>query len=231
MIAGLEAAKLPPQTSARIGAIVQASVFDAVNGIERRYTPYHVDPAAPPRCLTRRRGRKRGLHGARRADPVPEAAVRPAARGDTGADLRRPLRPGPIGAARARLGADGCDDILAWRAADGFNAVLPPYVGGTRAGRLAADAAALRAAAVPAVRQHDPVRADLPVAVPARRPAAIDQRPLRTRPERGGGARQRDEHRLARPSRHRRRSSGRWTRPRRCGTGSPTSSPTRTTRR
>ena len=27
---------------------MQASVFDAVNGIERRYTPYHVDPAAPP---------------------------------------------------------------------------------------------------------------------------------------------------------------------------------------
>ena len=48
LIAGLEAAKLPPQTSARTGAIVQASVFDAVNGIERRYTPYHVDPAAPP---------------------------------------------------------------------------------------------------------------------------------------------------------------------------------------
>jgi len=28
-------------------AIVQASVFDAVNGIERRYAFYHVAPAAP----------------------------------------------------------------------------------------------------------------------------------------------------------------------------------------
>ena len=33
MIAGLEAAAIPPPPSARIGAIVQASVFDAVNAI------------------------------------------------------------------------------------------------------------------------------------------------------------------------------------------------------
>ena len=107
LIAGLEAAKLPPPPSMRIGAIVQSSVFDAVNGIERRYTPYHVEPAAPRGCLTRRRGRKRRLHGARGADPVPEAAVRPAARGDTGADLRQSLPPGTVGAARARLGEEG----------------------------------------------------------------------------------------------------------------------------
>jgi hypothetical protein len=48
MIAGLEAAAIPPPPAARIGAIVQASVFDAVNGIDRRYAFYHVPPAAPP---------------------------------------------------------------------------------------------------------------------------------------------------------------------------------------
>src|SRR5262249_4651352 len=47
IIAGLEAAGVPPPPAARIGAIVQASVFDAVNGIARRYAPYHVAPAAP----------------------------------------------------------------------------------------------------------------------------------------------------------------------------------------
>src|ERR1700675_4630985 len=31
----------------RIAAIVQASVFDAVNGIDRRYTPVHVAPTGP----------------------------------------------------------------------------------------------------------------------------------------------------------------------------------------
>ena len=48
MVGGLEAAHVGPQASSRIGAIVQASVFDAVNGIKRRYTPYQVDPTAPP---------------------------------------------------------------------------------------------------------------------------------------------------------------------------------------
>ena len=47
MVAGLEAAHVTPQPSSRIAAIVQASVFDALNGIERRYTPYHVDASAP----------------------------------------------------------------------------------------------------------------------------------------------------------------------------------------
>src|SRR5215467_7187103 len=48
MIAGLEAAHIPPPPSARAGAIVQASVFDAVNGIARHYAFYHVAPAAAP---------------------------------------------------------------------------------------------------------------------------------------------------------------------------------------
>lgn len=37
----------PGATSTRGTAIVQAAVFDAINGIERRYTPIHVPPAAP----------------------------------------------------------------------------------------------------------------------------------------------------------------------------------------
>ena len=47
-----EAARLnvPPTSPlvvTRNAALVQSSVFDAVNGIERRFTPVHVDPAAP----------------------------------------------------------------------------------------------------------------------------------------------------------------------------------------
>src|SRR4051794_38454573 len=42
------AANSSPPVAIRISAIVQASVFDAVNGIERRYTPIHVPPAAAP---------------------------------------------------------------------------------------------------------------------------------------------------------------------------------------
>jgi hypothetical protein len=60
MIAGLEAAGTQPPFAARIAAIVQASVFDAVNGIDQHYTPYHVAPEAP--------------HGASRDAAAAEAA-------------------------------------------------------------------------------------------------------------------------------------------------------------
>jgi hypothetical protein len=40
-------AQTSPLIMARNAAIVQASVFDAANGIERRYTLIHVKPGAP----------------------------------------------------------------------------------------------------------------------------------------------------------------------------------------
>jgi hypothetical protein len=40
-------AQTSPLIMARNAAIVRASVYDAVNGIERRYTPIHVKPDAP----------------------------------------------------------------------------------------------------------------------------------------------------------------------------------------
>jgi hypothetical protein len=36
----------PPIVMTRVAAIVQASVFDAVNGIDRKYTPVHVPAGA-----------------------------------------------------------------------------------------------------------------------------------------------------------------------------------------
>ena len=36
-----------PLMMSRVAAIVQASVFDAVNGIDRKYTPVHVPPGGP----------------------------------------------------------------------------------------------------------------------------------------------------------------------------------------
>jgi hypothetical protein len=53
MVSALQATNTSPQNAARIAAIAQAAVFDAVNGIDRRYTPYFVtDPA--PRGASRR---------------------------------------------------------------------------------------------------------------------------------------------------------------------------------
>jgi len=60
--AGLVAATPAPYMT-RNGAIVQAAVFDAINGIERRYTPIHVDPAAP-RGASRRAAVAQAAHDA-----------------------------------------------------------------------------------------------------------------------------------------------------------------------
>src|SRR5688572_28370354 len=47
MTSALVATAQSPQNSVRIGAIVQGAVLDAVNGIERRYTPYLVNDPGP----------------------------------------------------------------------------------------------------------------------------------------------------------------------------------------
>jgi hypothetical protein len=134
MIAGLEAAASPPPIAARIAAIVQASVFDAVNGIERRYTPYHVTPDAP--------------HGASRDAAAAEAAytalvgLLPAQTAIFDTQLSAslvqisddPSQPGPAVERGLTWGQTVAQDILAWRATDGINAVLPPYVPGTSPG-------------------------------------------------------------------------------------------------
>ena len=48
MIDALRVSGLPFGGPLRAAAIVQASVFDALNGIEQRYTPIHVQPAPAP---------------------------------------------------------------------------------------------------------------------------------------------------------------------------------------
>jgi hypothetical protein len=134
MIAGLEAAAIPPPPSARIGAIVQASVFDAVNGIERRYAFYHVAPAAP--------------HGASRAAAAIGAAYTTLVALIPG---QKPLFDAQLAATLAQISDDPSDPgqsvqrglvwgrivahaILTWRATDGFAAPPPPYVVGTAPG-------------------------------------------------------------------------------------------------
>ena len=47
MVSAFTATNTSPQNAARIAAITQAAVFDAVNGIDRRYTPYFVTEPGP----------------------------------------------------------------------------------------------------------------------------------------------------------------------------------------
>ena len=231
MIAGLEAANPPPPMASRIGAIVQTSVFDAVNGIERRYTFVPRRPGSATRCVARRCGRKRGLHGAGRAAAGAEADLRPAAPGDTGAD--HTTIP-PTRANRSLRGLDWgktvANDILAWRANDGINAVLPPYVAGTAPGDYQPTPPLFGPPLFRQFANMTPFALTSPSQfLPAGPPPLSSPRYAQdlSEVEALGSV----TSTVARPSKRRRRSSGRWTRPLRCGTASPTSSPTRTDRR
>jgi PAP2 superfamily len=130
MIDALEAAKTPPPPAARAAAIVQISVFDAVNGIARRYTPVHVQPASP-------RGASRDAAAVAAAHET-LVALFPTQQAMLDQQLAASLAELGRGRSVARglaWGKEVADQILAWRAGDGFDAVLPPYVSVNLPGR------------------------------------------------------------------------------------------------
>lgn len=133
MIAGLEAAGIPPPPSARVGAIVQASVFDSVNGIAPRYAFYHVAPAAPP-------GASRAAAAAGAAYTALVALIpgqQPLFDAQLAATLAQisddPSDPGQSVQRGLAWGATVANDILTSRATDGFTTV-PPYTVGSAPG-------------------------------------------------------------------------------------------------
>jgi PAP2 superfamily len=134
MVTGLEAAHVGPQPSSRIGAIVETSVFDAVNGIERRYTPFHVAPDAPP-------GASRAAAAASAAYTALVALI-PSQQSLFDQQLQStlaqisddPADPGQSVLRGLDWGQNVANTVLAWRANDGLNAALPPYVFGTSPG-------------------------------------------------------------------------------------------------
>ena len=134
LLAALANAGTPAPIGTRLGAIVQAAVFDAVNGIERRYTPIHVEPAAPP--------------GASRAAAVTGAAYEtlvalfPAQKTTFEGQLATSLatigdQPQGNDQSVARglaWGETVGDEIVAWRAGDHSSDPLPVYVPGSLPG-------------------------------------------------------------------------------------------------
>ena len=60
-------------SSQRLGAIVHTAIFDAYNGIERRYTPIFVHDRRPARRVAPSGGHRCGVHGAGRPVPVPDS--------------------------------------------------------------------------------------------------------------------------------------------------------------
>jgi len=130
MLTTLATAGVAPPPGTRLGAIVQAAVFDAVNGIEPQYTFIHVAPGAPPGA-----SREAAAAGAAYTALVTMFPLQKAA---LDADLRASLA-GMNGSDAGMAdglawGSSVATQILAWRKTDGFSTVLPAYVPGTSPG-------------------------------------------------------------------------------------------------
>jgi hypothetical protein len=134
LIAGLEAAGSPPPFAARIAAIVQASVFDAVNGINRHFTPYHVRPGAPHGASGDAAAAEAAYTALVGLLPEQKAIFDTQLSSSLAQILDDPSQPGPAVERGLNWGQTVAQDILAWRATDGFDTVLPPYKPGTGAG-------------------------------------------------------------------------------------------------
>ena len=144
--AALVGATAPPVTS-RVAAIVQAAVFDAVNGIARRYTPIHVEPAGPAgasrdaAAVQAAYGTLVQLYPTQKATFDARLAVSLAVLGaqEDGA---------AIASGRA-WGQTVADAILAWRSTDGFTPAPDPFLGGNNVGQWRPTPPAFASGAVP----------------------------------------------------------------------------------
>jgi hypothetical protein len=112
----IEKRMLPPP-NARAMAIMHIAMFEAVNAIERRYSPYRLD-------LTVERGASKEAAAAAAAHTV-LVTLHPEHEEALGADLLASLQQIPDGQAKTSgilLGRIAATEILAWRADDGANA-------------------------------------------------------------------------------------------------------------
>ena len=129
-------------SSQRLGAIVHTAIFDAYNGIKRRYTPIFVQNVDG-------NGERLAPHGASRRAAVIAAAYTtlvalfPARATQLGESYAASLAAlsddgGDGGKSRERgitWGTQVAQAVLAWRGADGFNTSYPAFIGGTAVGQ------------------------------------------------------------------------------------------------
>jgi hypothetical protein len=129
-------APTPGIVATRVAAIVQAAVFDAVNGIERRFTPIHVLPAAPPGASQRAAAVQAAyaslvlLYPSQAATLSQKRAVSlDGIASGAAAEHSQSIARG------IEWGQTVADAIWAWRSTDGFLNAPPPFTGGLAPGQ------------------------------------------------------------------------------------------------
>ena len=188
-------------SSQRLGAIVHTAIFDAYNGIERRYTPIFVHDQRAP--TARRAGRRSSLRRTRALVglfPSQQPALDAQLCGFAGGAERR-LRGRAATAGRScatriergiAWGTEVAQAVLAWRATDGFSASYPPFTGGTAVGQWRPTPPAFGPMSAQGLAFTDDVRPGQQHPVPAWTTARSDQRHVHGRFQRRQGARSQD---------------------------------------
>jgi hypothetical protein len=133
------AANVPPVTSplimSRVAAIVHAAIFDAVNGIERRYTPYHVEPNAQKKSSARAAAIQAAYATLVKLYPNQKNALDE----DRAASLAALASGGPENKKAIERGIEWgqtvADAILSLRSTDGLTPAPPPFMGGPDIGQ------------------------------------------------------------------------------------------------
>lgn len=122
-------------SSQRLGAIVHTAVFDAFNGIERRYVPVYVSEEAP-KGSSRRAAviaaaytALAGLFPSRQTQLYASYLNSLAALSDDDGDGGKSRERG------VAWGTYVAHQVLAWRATDGFGTPRPAFTGGTAIGQ------------------------------------------------------------------------------------------------
>jgi hypothetical protein len=130
-------ASLSPPVSTRSAAIVQVAVFDALNGISRRYEQIHVPGFDAPEGASRRASVVQAAYAtlvalfpaqksaldARRSASL--AAIASGAAAEHSVSIERGIE----------WGDRVASEVLAWRATDGFTPAPAPFLGGTAVGQ------------------------------------------------------------------------------------------------
>ncbi len=157
----LEATLAPPGTpapvSTRSTAIVQAAVFDAVNGIDPQYTPIHVSRTGPRNASKRAAAVQAAyailirLYPAQldMLDQQRSASLMGISRG-WGAERSERIQQG------IEWGQMVADAIWAWRSNDGFAQTVPAFTGGTAPGEWRPTPPAFLPGLVPQLAQVTP---------------------------------------------------------------------------
>src|SRR5260370_35910746 len=149
--------KTSPVVSTRVTAIVEAAVFDAVKGIERRYTPIHVDFAAPMGASQRA--------AACQAAYATLVVLYPSQKTALDANLQASLAAIASNSAEensqsialgVQWGQTVANDIMAWPSTDGFAPPPPPFVGGVAIRRVRPAPACFSPRAVPQLARRTP---------------------------------------------------------------------------